>query len=414
MNERIDPPGADSEGGAKPEDAGLSVDEKFAKLVAEVGGPAPGPLANAPKEDAARTRQLRAEWSRNPPQATGWRTDGPRTGDPSSPADPAGGDRPRRKRRWVRWVACGCTVAVAAGAYAGLKAASAHRVTPVNATPAGTLQPWAASPAASFAASPSPSPSPDMSYANPDDAYFAGSPALNWQDNSAGFSIPRAVETNDVSSDDIETGYRLLEKLMEAGNLDDTILDGGPTTDFSTLLDPHSGLGSIFATDLAHPSYQHDPTLLVTRFDPKTTRLLGHTVKVSGEMSAAAGPQRDTVLLTANHLFAYAVGPASGDTSEDGRTVVHRTIQIEVVSSDSDYVQTPGKAWIYQYGATIGNDSCFDYDGYVNPQFTYSGALPNATGTLDPYATGQLLVPSNSPIPSPTSTDPACVAGGTT
>jgi hypothetical protein len=89
-------------------------------------------------------------------------------------------------------------------------------------------------------------------------------------------------------------------------------LRDGSLADFTDLLDPKSSIPAQLAKDMAHPSCQDDPTTLVTRFDPKATVLLGHTVKVSGTMSESVGTQRDTVRLTANYLFVYAVAPAAG------------------------------------------------------------------------------------------------------
>ena len=411
MNDRIDPPGAESEGGAQPEDAGLSIDEKFARLVAELGGGAAGPRTPPPKEEAARTRQLRAEWSRNPPRAVGWRTDGPPSPAlaPSFP-EPAEGGRSRRRRGWVKWAAVGATVAVCGGVFAGLRIASSSSAMPVNATPAGTARPWAASASPAASPSPSPSPSPSVSYANPDDAYFAGSPSLDWKDNEAGFSVPKASAVGGVDSYDVETGYKLLEKLMEAANLDATVLNGGSTADFTSLLDPESDVYKQLPDWIKHPSYDDDPTVVVSRFDPATTRLLGHTVKVSGSMSESAGPQQGSAYLTGNYVFVYAVAPVNGGSSGELRVAVHRSMQIEVFNSD-EYQTEPDKAQISRYSADVSDITCYRYDGFIDPGFAVGGAAPNETGTGDPFDTGNLLTQSAQPTPSSTQGECQAVSG---
>lgn len=403
MNDRIDPPGAES-AGEPPEDAGLSVDERFGGLVAALGDPGAVPQAPPSKEEAARTRELRAKWKDNPPEAVGWRTDGPGTPDagpkpgrkspkPVKPVKPVYARRKNRNpSKWLPVMFVVVLVLIVA-AFLKHSGSSTSTINPVDAAPAGTGQPWTQTLDLS--------PSPSASYANPDDAYFAGSPALGWKDDEAGFSVPKAHEVNGVSSDEVATGYKLLEEVMEAGNLDATILDGGSTADFTKLLDPSSQVYKELGGWIAHPSERSDPTEVVSRFDPKTTRLLGHTVKVDGSMSASAGPQSDSAYLTADYVFVYAVGPASGDSSEDLRVAVHRSVQIEIYNS-GEYQTDPGKAWLTEWGMTDSNIVCYQYDGYIDPGFQQDGPAPNETGTVDPYATGNLLTQSAAPDPSST------------
>jgi len=408
MSERTDPSGAESEGRA-PEDAGLSVDEKFARLVAEVDGSrVQGP---GTKEEAARTRELRAKWSKNPPEAMPWRTDGPK---PWETPGPAQAPSPARQDLWAvapktgRERAKTSIKVLIALVVVGLVGYTVfwprhYPAAPLNVSPAGTDAPWTvtASGAASAPASPSPT------FTNPDDAHFADSPALGWADNEAGFVLPKAAALNGVSRSEVAAGYQVAEKVMAAGNLDATVLDGGSTRDFTTLIDPSDGIVKELDAWTAHPSYQNDPTLLVTRFNPADTRLLGHTVKVRGSMSAKAGPHHGIVLLTADYIFVYAVGPASGAASEDTRVTVHRTVRFEVVDP-ADYESVAGKAWIDEYASSSSNIQCYRYDGYIEPGFDGSGAAPNATGLADPYATGDLL--TEPAQPTSTSTVGVCQA----
>lgn len=383
MNERIDPPGAESAGG-KPEDAGLSVDEKFARLAAAIDGSQV--QGKGAKEEAARTRQLRAEWSKTPPKATPWRSDGPSMLGDSLPGYPFP-DQPRRKRRRsvsTKLVLVAVVVGLALFMYAGGKHGSSTQIS-INTSGAY--------------------PSPSQSFANPDDNYFVGSPALNWSDNEAGFSIPAASALNGVSESDIAAGYKQLEQLMVAGNLDTTVLNGGSVYDFTKLLDPKSNMGSDLQSWIAHPSAKDDPVELVTRFELANTHLLGQTVKVRGSMTAKADTQSHSVLLTADYIFVYAVGPASGASDEDTRVVMHRTVQIEV-AAPGYYQSTAGKVWIAQYSYSAGNSDCYNFNGFVNPAFGGDGGAPNDAGTVDPYATGNLLTAS----PDSTATGQVCQA----
>jgi hypothetical protein len=324
---------------------------------------------------------------------------------PTHPQDPWGSPRKKRRdraRASAKWLVGLLLVGVIAF---GLWPRH-HSPAPLNAAPAGTAAPWTAA-ATKADASRSASASPTPTFTNKDDQYFTGSPALNWADNEAGFVLPKAAAVNGVGSGYIAEGYQELEKLMEAGGLDATVLDGGSVSDFTKLLDPSSGTARKLNSWLAQPSYEHDPVQLVTRFNPATTRLVGHTVKVNGSMSAAAGSQGHTALLTADYVFVYVVSPVS-NPSDTERVIVHRTLQIEAVNPNY-YNYVAGEAWVYSYAVSKANIQCYRYDGYVDPAFGDS-AQPNQTGTVDAYATGNQLTASPQPSSGSSSTQGACQA----
>lgn len=312
------------------------------------------------------------------------------------------GHRGRRASRLRRSVAA--TAVAALLALAGWDAASQHpKPVPLDSSPAGTGRPWADGAAA---ASPAP-----RAAANADDRYFAGSPAEDWADNEAGFTVPAAVALNGVSANEVAAGYRLLVRVMAAANLEATVLDGGSIADFTGLLDSSSRVPAQLEAGIAHPSAANDPTRLLTRFNPDTTRLVGHTVKVHGVMSAEPGPHGGSALLTADYVFVYAVVPASGAGDENLRVTVHRTVQLEVMNP-SEYVFEPGKAWLYDFAADMADVRCYSYDGFVEPGFSRVQAVPDLTGVADPYATGNLLTATPAPHSAAAAGTCRAVAGG--
>lgn len=336
------------------------------------------------KEPSARSRELGARWAKEPPQQTGWRNDSP---DPWADAAPTR----RKKRVWPRNLA---VALVAAGVVGYLVYPRHHAATPLNASPAGTGKPWAGSP------------TPSPSFTNPDDQYFVGSPALSWADNEGGIVAPAATAIGSFSAAEITSGYADLGKLLAAGNLDATILDGGPVTDFTGLIDPREQVVSQLTAWLAHPAYQTNPTSLVTRFNPATTRLLGHTVKVSGTMSASV-VTGNILTVTGDYTFVYAVGPADGASGTPSRAVVHRVYQLELNSPGITPTQA-GKVWIYKFGSDISNSACNTYNGYINPEFG-NGSVPGSGKTIDPYASTNLLDSSTPAAPGATSSGtPEC------
>jgi hypothetical protein len=341
------------------------------------------------KEASARTRELSARWAKEPPKPTAWRGDGPdplahRHAPAAQADDPwGGGAKPARRERraWIGYVFVGVVVA---GLLGFLLYPRHHPVTPVNLSPAGTARPWAGTG----------SPSPTAVSTNPDDEYFLDSPSLTWANNESGIVAPAAAAVGGFSAAEIASGYSALGRLLAAGNLDGAILDGGPLTDFTQLLDSREQLNSDLAKWIAHPAYRADPTEVVTRFNPATTRLLGHTVKVSGKMSASvAGNGMLTV--TGDYTFVYAVGPADPDQGSATRSVVHRVYELELPSPGFADPQ-PGKVWLYRYASDVSNTACNTYNGYLNPDFGYSNGSRSGK-TVDPYASTNLLDPSASP-----------------
>ena len=88
-----------------------------------------------------------------------------------------------------------------------------------------------------------------------------------------------------------------------------------------------------------------------------------------------------------------------GTTQAHTRVIVHRTIQLDV-ADPTKYQVASGKAWITRFSASIANNQCFVYNGFVNPDF--GQPEPDESGTGDPYASAE---------PSPVGT-PGCQADG--
>ena len=376
------------------------------------------------REPSARARELKARWAQSPPGETGWRTDGPRRQDPNPESEPAedggrkrrrggtgpGAKRPRSpsvdgagefgsvgerrpRRPWLPTLAITLVVV-------GIAFYLLHPKRPTTSS-LGTSPPAAAEPTAA-----SGQPSASVAFTDPDDKYFAGSPSLDWADNASGITPPAAAAVGDFSAATVASGYQQMEQLLVTGDLDATILNGGAVTDFSGLIDPLDETPlSDLASSVAAPSYQHDPIAYVTRFDPAKTRLLGHTVKVDGSMSASVNSGGD-LLVTGDYRFVYAVGPAKGNAAS-ARTLVHRVYQLEIFPEDSNVAS--GKIWLYYWNVSTSNDTCFLYDGFINPTFGTGGGA-NAAKTVDPYAS-QNLLPSATPSgPVPTATPTECDA----
>lgn len=343
----------------------------------------------AAKEPSARTRELSARWAKEPPKPTAWRGDSPDPLAGRAPRDDRSGDpwggavAPARRKRntWVGYV---FIAVVVAGVLGFMVYPRHHTPAPLDLSPAGTAQPWADGGGAT----------PSPSFTNPDDRYFVDSPSLTWADNESGIVAPAATAVGSFSAAEVAAGYTALGKLLAAGNLDATVLDGGSLNDFTGLLDPSRPETADLSAWLAHPKYGADPIDLVTRFNPATTRLLGRTVKVSGTMTASIEHGR-VLTVTGDYKFVYAVGPANPGDGTPSRAIVHRVYQIQLPSPGVAGPQQ-GKIMFYTYASDISNTACNTYNGYVNPQFGY-GTSPRSGKTVDPYASANLLASPSGP-----------------
>jgi hypothetical protein len=344
------------------------------------------------KEPSARARELGARWSEQPPEATGWRGDTP---DPSRQADPwADQDRPARRgqRLWVR----NLVLVLAVASVVGYLVYPRHGRAPLTgASPTGTAQPGVG------ATGPTPSPS----FTNPDDQYFADSPALSWADNDAGIVPPTAAAMGSFPALEIADGYEGLRRLLIAGNLDPAILAGGPVTGFTRLLDSRSHLPEDLNKWISHPGLGANAIDVVTRFNPTTTRLLGNTVKVQGGMTAGID-KNGALTVTGDYRFVYAVGPGNGP-GRPSRAVVHRVYVLEL-TTPGVFESQPERFFISNYASDIANTACNTYNGYINPAFGVGGG--SSGRPVDPYASTNLLSESASPSPTGTSSAPCGTA----
>lgn len=339
------------------------------------------------KEPSARARARSARWSEQPPEAAGWRGAAPG----SSPVADPWADQGRRARRGQRLWVRNLVLVLAVASVVGYLVYPRHGKTPLGGTsPTGTTR-----------LGPTPSPS----FTNPDDQYFAGSPALSWADNDAGIVPPAATALGTFPALEIADGYEGLRRLLIAGNLDPTILAGGPVTGFTRLLDSRSHLPEELNKWISHPGYGANAIDVVTRFNPTTTRLLGHTVKVQGSMSAAID-KNGALTVTGDYRFVYAVGPGNGP-GRPSRAVVHRVYVLEL-TTPGVFQSQPERFFLSNYASDIANSACDTYNGYVNPAF---GAGGGSSGrAVDPYASTNLLTGSASPSPTGTAPPPCGTA----
>ncbi|MCC2279321.1 hypothetical protein LKL35_28390 [Streptomyces sp. ET3-23] len=233
---------------------------------------------------------------------------------------------------------------------------------------------------------------------------FAGSPAEQYADGSAGIVVPQATAISTLTKEQVAEALETTKKFLVAANLDPAVIRGERPETAIGLVEPHqkNTLADMSAS-LASPDQKHNPLQFFSRFDPNEVRLAGGTVKTHGRMTFEAGSKKGSVLIHSDFTFVYPVTkapkapktPKSANASakppkpsaEVARTVVRRVIDTEVFDPDH-YTVAPGTVDLHSVQMNVGNTRCGVYDGYLHPHFRseHRSAADKPSGeAIDPY-----------------------------
>jgi hypothetical protein len=206
---------------------------------------------------------------------------------------------------------------------------------------------------------------------------FAGSPAEDFADGTAGIVIPAAHAVGGYSAAQVRAAYATVRKLLIAGHLNSTVLAGGTPKAFARLLIPSER--SWFDRNLNRPGRHGEirsSRAWVTSFYPGSTVLVGNVIKVHGSMTAAARRSKQTPVLRihADYLFVYPIEQAGGPASARMR-IVTRTVLIVEFATWTD----PGGSLEPWIASALGGPAgilCGINDGFVHPAFPGGGPSP--------------------------------------
>jgi hypothetical protein len=350
------------------------------------------------KEPSARQRELTEKWKKERPRDTGWRTDGAPADLSAAPAGDRrtpvgyGTERRRRWRRNVAWVVLAALVTSAIIGVPRLFSSSKNgnsgsnggsSNTPFDGTTPGvtpTSTPAGVPPASAAA----------TSYADPDDQYFDNSPSIGWQNGAEGIVPPPAAPVGNYSAKTVGNAYTALRQMLIAADLDPAVLADGEPTALFQLVDSREGAKQEYEKSVAKPARDNNPKTYASRFNPKTTKVLGKIVKVHGSMSATLDKNGD-LIVAGDYSFVYALSSADGQGVD--RSLVRRAWKLDIQPADVD----SGRGyWVSDWHFEISNDRCDVVDGFINPSFGGSGGV-NTNKVVDPYATTAVPDPTTAP-----------------
>jgi hypothetical protein len=190
---------------------------------------------------------------------------------------------------------------------------------------------------------------------------FAGSPAASFANGAAGIVLPAAAATGTFSAAEVADTLRLARAYLIAADLDRATVLGGSAAAVGALLDPRGARQALDAA-LRSPSATLNPLGWMTRFDPTETALVGSLIKVNGTTSYHA-TGTDELIVHMDYLVVYPVRRPGGGAPV--RIVVRHILDLSVSRSAG----TPGTLWLDggSYGAA-GAD-CDHANGYLHPSW---------------------------------------------
>ncbi|GAA0477034.1 hypothetical protein ABZ951_18550 [Streptomyces sp. NPDC046215] len=215
---------------------------------------------------------------------------------------------------------------------------------------------------------------------------FAGSPAERYADGPAGIVLPEAEAVGDMTKEQVASALKLTKDFLVAANLDPATLRGERPAAALALLDPlQEGVADTLSAGLSKPDREHDPLMLVSRFDRNEVSMAGETVKTRGRMTFEAG-KNGSVAVHADYTFVYPLTKAAKGSHAVERTIVRRVLDTEVLDP-ARFKVTPGTLVVRSYAVDIANSSCGVYDGFLHPVFDADrrGAARPSGPAVDPY-----------------------------
>lgn len=217
---------------------------------------------------------------------------------------------------------------------------------------------------------------------------FAGSPAADYPAGIAGLRMPAAKQAGAFSAKEVALALDLTRRYFAATRLDPKVIAGQYPTGVFALFEPHGReLLDPLRRGLRHPTAKDDPTLYVTRFDPRHDVLHGSVVKVNGTATVRVGTP-DQLIVGIDVLVVYATRRVDGPP-EVTRVVLRQQQDLHTFHHNGRNM-TPGLIWPGASGLEWSGVTC-ETDGYTNPQYPSEWQSTVGPSGDDPYDARQPL-----------------------
>ncbi|MER5224223.1 hypothetical protein [Streptomyces flaveus] len=214
---------------------------------------------------------------------------------------------------------------------------------------------------------------------------YARSPADQFRIGADGITMPASRRTAHFSDSQVVTALTTAKDYLVESALDPDVLTGGATRPVRILLDPQQLDQFDQSFDRPTADGRHAPTGWLVRFDPTHVQLADPRIRVQGTLQAAE-TDSDTLEVTADHTFVYALRPTG---SEDGAKASLFTVRRELhFRFDRDDLRMHQAELVVSY-VQAGPLACAeDATSRLRPLLAGQTAKAGGPAGTDPYATG--------------------------
>ena len=217
------------------------------------------------------------------------------------------------------------------------------------------------------------------------ESLYAHSPADQFRIGAKGITLPASRRTAHFSDSQVVTALTTAKDYLVESSLDPDVLTGGAVRSVRVLLDPQQldQFDQSFESPVADG--RHAPTGWLVRFDPNQAELADSKIRVQGTLSAAE-TDSDTLEVSADHTFVYALRPSgSDDTDKASLFTVRRELHFRFDRDDLRMRQTELVVSYVQAGPLACAE---DATNHLRPLLAGETAKAGGPAGTDPYATG--------------------------
>ncbi|MCZ4508639.1 hypothetical protein O3Q52_10550 [Streptomyces sp. ActVer] len=217
------------------------------------------------------------------------------------------------------------------------------------------------------------------------DSLYAHSPADQFRIGAEGITLPASRRTAHFSDSQVVTALTTAKDYLVESSLDPDVLTGGATRSVRIRLDPQQL--DQFDQSFERPTAdgRHAPTGWLVRFDPNQAELADSKIRVQGTLSAAE-TDSDTLEVSADHTFVYALRPTGSDEKAKASLfTVRRELHFRF---DRDDLRMRQAELVVSY-VQAGPLACAeDATNHLRPLLAGETARAGGPAGTDPYATG--------------------------
>ncbi|MGX1913905.1 SCO2583 family membrane protein [Streptomyces phaeochromogenes] len=217
------------------------------------------------------------------------------------------------------------------------------------------------------------------------ESLYAHSPADQFRIGAEGITLPASRRTAHFSDSQVVTALTTAKDYLVESSLDPDILTGGATRSVRIRLDPQQL--DQFDQSFERPTAdgRHAPTGWLVRFDPNQAELADSKIRVQGTLSAAE-TDSDTLEVSADHTFVYALRPTGSDEKAKASLfTVRRELHFRFDRDDLRMHQTELVVSYVQAGPLACAE---DATNHLRPLLAGETARAGGPAGTDPYATG--------------------------